>query len=193
MTNPLRGVDWLSYNRSTLPQETRAEWEAAIAAFFATRTKAEIATEGLRRGINACVVNEPADVLADPHLAAREFLDTPDGLPERFADLSRRRAGRRSRHSRRRTARAALRRARARFRLGAGRLDHHQDARRSGRRDRQDRKPDAAGPRPDRRPGLGLAARQFRRQALVRASQQLEAQPHARHEAPGGARACSSR
>ncbi|WP_262503870.1 CaiB/BaiF CoA-transferase family protein [Sphingosinithalassobacter sp. CS137] len=87
VTNPLRGTDWLNYNRSTLPAETRAEWEAAIAAFFATRTKAEIATEGRRRGINSCVVNEPADVLADPHLATRGFLDTPSGLPERFAVL----------------------------------------------------------------------------------------------------------
>ena len=85
--NPLRGTDWLSYNRSTLPAETRAVWEAAIAAFFATRTKAEIATEGLRRGINACVANEPSDVLADPHLAARQFFDTPDGLPARFMSV----------------------------------------------------------------------------------------------------------
>ena len=46
--NPLRGVDWLGYNRSTLPAETRAGWEAAIAEFFARRTKHEIATEGLR-------------------------------------------------------------------------------------------------------------------------------------------------
>ncbi|MFN4136363.1 MAG: CoA transferase [Novosphingobium sp.] len=85
--NPLAGTDWLSYNRSTLPAETRAVWEAAIAAFFLTRTKHEIATEGLRRGINACVANEPADVLADPHLAARGFFDTADGLPERFASF----------------------------------------------------------------------------------------------------------
>lgn len=85
--NPLRGVDWLAYNRSTLPSETRAVWEAAIADFFAQRTKREIATEGLRRGINACVVNEPADVLADPHLAARGFFDTPDGRPSRFARI----------------------------------------------------------------------------------------------------------
>ncbi len=85
MANPMRGTDWLSYNRSTLPAETRAEWEGAIAAFFATRTKAAIADEGLRRGINACVVNEPADVLKDPHLEARGFLATPSGLPERFA------------------------------------------------------------------------------------------------------------
>ncbi len=87
LPNPLQGTDWLAYNRSTLPAETRAEWESAIAAFFATRTKADIAVEGLRRGINACVVNEPADVLADPHLAARGFFATPDGLPERFAVL----------------------------------------------------------------------------------------------------------
>ena len=85
--NPMRGVDWLAYNRSTLPAETRAIWEAAMAAFFASRTKAEIADEGRKRGINACVVNEPADVLADPHLAAREFFSTPSGLPERFAAI----------------------------------------------------------------------------------------------------------
>ncbi|NLR70525.1 hypothetical protein HGI47_06525 [Novosphingobium sp. ERN07] len=66
MPNPLAGTDWLSYNRSTLPAEARAVWEAAMAAFFLSRTKHEIATEGLRRGINACVANEPADVLADP-------------------------------------------------------------------------------------------------------------------------------
>ncbi|HQS68095.1 MULTISPECIES: CoA transferase [unclassified Novosphingobium] len=85
--NPLAGADWLAYNRSTLPAETRAVWEAAIAAFFLSRTKHEIATEGLRRGINACVANEPADVLADPHLAARGFFDTADGLPDRFASF----------------------------------------------------------------------------------------------------------
>jgi crotonobetainyl-CoA:carnitine CoA-transferase CaiB-like acyl-CoA transferase len=86
--NPLRGTDWLSYNRSTLPAETRAVWEAAIAAFFATRTKADIATEGLRRGINACVANEPSDVLADPHLAARaSFSIRLMVLPARFMSV----------------------------------------------------------------------------------------------------------
>ncbi len=85
--NPMRDVDWLAYNRSTLPAETRAVWEAAMADFFASRTKHDIATEGRRRGINACVVNEPADVLEDQHLAARKFFDTPDGLPLRFAGV----------------------------------------------------------------------------------------------------------
>jgi len=86
--NPMRDVDWLAYDRSALPAETRAVWEAAMAEFFAGRTKAEIATEGRRRGINACVVNEPSDVLEDTHLAARGLFDTPSGLPERFAVLS---------------------------------------------------------------------------------------------------------
>lgn len=82
LPNPMRGVDWLTYNRSTLPAETRAVWEEAITAFFRTRTKAEIAGEGRRRGINATVVNEPADVLEDAHLKARGFLDR--GEPTRF-------------------------------------------------------------------------------------------------------------
>lgn len=87
--NPLREVDWLKYNRSTLPAETRVEWETAIAAFFATRTKHDIATEGLRRSINACVVAEPADVLKDSHLAERQFWRDADGLrlPSRFVRI----------------------------------------------------------------------------------------------------------
>lgn len=87
--NPLRGVDWLRYNRSTLDAGTRAEWERAIAAFFRTRTREQIRTEGRRRGINACVVESPLDVLADPHLQARGFWEARDGLrePGRFARL----------------------------------------------------------------------------------------------------------
>jgi crotonobetainyl-CoA:carnitine CoA-transferase CaiB-like acyl-CoA transferase len=71
--NPLRGVDWLAYDRSALAVETRAVWEAAIERFFRARTKAEIASEGERRGINAAVVQAPQDILADPQLASRGF------------------------------------------------------------------------------------------------------------------------
>src|SRR5512139_2030972 len=52
LDNPLRGVDWLRYNRSTLDAGTRAVWEKAIAAFFRSRTRADIRGEGRRRGIN---------------------------------------------------------------------------------------------------------------------------------------------
>ena len=71
--NPIAGVNWETYNRSTLDAATRGKWETAIAAFFKTRTRAEIDDEGRRRGINATVIAAPADVLADPHLDARGF------------------------------------------------------------------------------------------------------------------------
>ena len=90
LPNPLRGVDWLRYDRSALDAETRSVWEGAINAFFRTRTRAEIRTEGRRRGINACVVEEPGDVLADPHLDARGFWQERDGIkrPSRFVRLT---------------------------------------------------------------------------------------------------------
>jgi crotonobetainyl-CoA:carnitine CoA-transferase CaiB-like acyl-CoA transferase len=89
LPNPLKTVDWLRYNRSTLDPALRAEWEAAIHAFFLTRTRAEIRTEGRRRGINACVVEEPGDVLADAHLQARQYWNERDGIrrPSRFVAL----------------------------------------------------------------------------------------------------------
>jgi crotonobetainyl-CoA:carnitine CoA-transferase CaiB-like acyl-CoA transferase len=89
LDNPLRGIDWLNYNRSTLPAETRAIWERAIAAFFASRSKQDIDTEGRRRGINATVVREPSDVLADEHLQQRDFWSTQDSVrrPNRFVGI----------------------------------------------------------------------------------------------------------
>jgi len=89
IANPLRGTDWSRYNRSTLDADTRASWERAIEAFFRTRTRQEIAIEGRRRGINAAVVAEPADVLADVHLAARDFWVQVGNsrVPGRFVSL----------------------------------------------------------------------------------------------------------
>jgi crotonobetainyl-CoA:carnitine CoA-transferase CaiB-like acyl-CoA transferase len=82
--NPMKGVDWLTYDRSALPSDTRVVWESAIDAFFRSRTRAEMREEGRRRGINACVVNAPGDVLDDSHLAARGFLAGEPKLPSRF-------------------------------------------------------------------------------------------------------------
>ena len=90
LPNPLHGVDWISYNRSTLDSQTRGSWERAIEAFFRTRTKQDIAEEGRRRGINATVVAEPTDVLRDAHLAARDFwCERPDQVrvPGRFVSI----------------------------------------------------------------------------------------------------------
>jgi crotonobetainyl-CoA:carnitine CoA-transferase CaiB-like acyl-CoA transferase len=90
MPNPLRGVDWLAYNRSTLDQAVRATWETAIEAFFRTRTRADIRGEGRRRGTNACAVATPGDVLEDPHLKARAFWRDTAGVrePARFASFT---------------------------------------------------------------------------------------------------------
>jgi len=90
LPNPLRGTDWLRYDRSALDPETRARWEKAIAAFFHTLSKLDIAQEGRRRGINATVVCEPGDALADPHLKAREFWVERGHwrLPSRFFRLT---------------------------------------------------------------------------------------------------------
>ncbi len=89
-SNPLRGVDWLKYNRSTLDPGVRQQWEIAIAAFFATRSKAEISQEGRKRGINATVICEPADVLSDAHLDSRSFWQQRSGVrvPGRFVQVS---------------------------------------------------------------------------------------------------------
>jgi crotonobetainyl-CoA:carnitine CoA-transferase CaiB-like acyl-CoA transferase len=88
--NPLAGVDWERYDRSTLDAATRATWETALETFFRTRTRAEIATEGRRRGINATVIATPGDVRGDPHLVARDFWRrTHEGVePGRFVGIT---------------------------------------------------------------------------------------------------------
>ena len=90
VTNPLRDTNWTTYNRSTLDPQVRAEWERAIEAFFRTCTRAEIRSEGQRRGINATVLAEPAEVLTDPHLEARQFWTQTSGLrtPSRFVQMN---------------------------------------------------------------------------------------------------------
>lgn len=88
--NPLRGVDWQGYNRSTLDPVLRQRWEQAIEAFFRTRSKHEIRTEGHRRGINACAIAEPGEVLEDAHLRARGFWREDGGIrkPARFVAVT---------------------------------------------------------------------------------------------------------
>jgi crotonobetainyl-CoA:carnitine CoA-transferase CaiB-like acyl-CoA transferase len=89
--NPLRGVDWQRYDRSTLDPQTRARWEAAIERFFRSRTREQLAREGRQRGINAEVVAAPADALADPHLNARGFWHssaTGERVPGRFVAVT---------------------------------------------------------------------------------------------------------
>ena len=74
MENPLNEVkDWERLDREGLNQEKRKLWERAIGLFFENHTKKEAADEGTRRGINACVANDPADVVGHPQLKERDY------------------------------------------------------------------------------------------------------------------------
>ena len=89
LPNPLRDTDWPKYNRATLDPANRAEWEKAMEAFFRTRSRREIAEEGRKRGINATVIAEPADVPSDQHLESRGFWMEESGVrvPSRFLKI----------------------------------------------------------------------------------------------------------
>jgi len=93
MENPLSQVaNWEELDRFTMTQQAHDAFQATIGEFFLKRTKKEMAEEGLKRGINAVVVCDPADVLSNPQLIARNFwidLDHPDSgitlaYPRRF-------------------------------------------------------------------------------------------------------------
>jgi crotonobetainyl-CoA:carnitine CoA-transferase CaiB-like acyl-CoA transferase len=86
LENPLRDTDWVRYDRSSLDPAVRVRWEAAIERFFRTRSRSEVTHDGRRRGINATVLASPAEVLADPHLQARDFWQQQQGhrTPTRF-------------------------------------------------------------------------------------------------------------
>ena len=85
--NPLRGTEWTQYNRSTLDPQTRERWESALDAFFRTRSRSEIETEGRRRGINACVLAAGASTTL-----SREAQTTPDSAAPAAAARSAARA-----------------------------------------------------------------------------------------------------
>ena len=160
--------------------------------------RAEIRTEGRRRGINACVVDEPGDVLRRSASAGTRTSGSVEGgmrRPSRFALLREATAPStgRQRSARGEAHRAARRRARARLRLGARRLDHDEDPGRPGRGRDQGREPHASLPVAPRRAGVGIARRRFRRQAVVRAPEHVEAQPRARPEEAGSRARCSIR
>jgi benzylsuccinate CoA-transferase BbsE subunit len=72
--NPLKQVaNWEEFDMATVTQETSEAFTKAIGKFFLRHTKKEISEEGLKRGINACLVSNPADVLKNPQLSARNY------------------------------------------------------------------------------------------------------------------------
>ncbi|HUT67702.1 MAG TPA: CoA transferase [Dehalococcoidales bacterium] len=74
MENPLNRVtNWEEFDMATVPKEVLDAQQEAIRKFFLNHTKREITDEGLQRRINACAVNNPADVLEYPQLGERGF------------------------------------------------------------------------------------------------------------------------
>jgi crotonobetainyl-CoA:carnitine CoA-transferase CaiB-like acyl-CoA transferase len=73
LDNPLRDVDWDTMERGSITQAMRDRWEAAIVPLFGRVTRAEMAEEGPRRGLNTCVALEAPEVHGHPQLAARAF------------------------------------------------------------------------------------------------------------------------
>jgi crotonobetainyl-CoA:carnitine CoA-transferase CaiB-like acyl-CoA transferase len=74
MENPLKRVEnWENMDMAVMTEEMQNDFEAAIARLFMNHTKKEIAEEGLKRGVNLCVLNNPADVLEHSQLKARDY------------------------------------------------------------------------------------------------------------------------
>ena len=158
------------------------EWEAAIEAFFRTRTRRRSPPKDAAAASMPPWSPRRPTCLPIRICARADSGGHADGEPRavgRFVSMRVRgrspcAAAMRSRAPPS-TRRAAGRRARAGFFLGAGRLDHHQDAGRPGLRGHQGRVAHAPLPVASRRAGQRLARRQLRRQALVRAPEYLQA------------------
>ncbi len=114
LENPLREIEnWEEHDMATVPRTVIDAHQKAIAAFFLGHTKKELTEEGLRRGIEACSINTPADVLENDHLKVREYWTDmsisestgPVRIPNRFfvstetENVVRRRAPRAGEHT----------------------------------------------------------------------------------------------
>jgi crotonobetainyl-CoA:carnitine CoA-transferase CaiB-like acyl-CoA transferase len=75
-TPAIAGIDWDTFDNTTLTQPQVDAIEAAIAPFLAGLTKAEFYSEVVRRRMLGYPVGDPSDAIADPQLAARDFWRT---------------------------------------------------------------------------------------------------------------------
>jgi benzylsuccinate CoA-transferase BbsF subunit len=72
--NPLNKItNWDEFDLSTISEESLNSIRDTIGKFFMNHTRQELSTEGMKRGINCCVVNTPEDVLKMDQLKARKY------------------------------------------------------------------------------------------------------------------------
>jgi crotonobetainyl-CoA:carnitine CoA-transferase CaiB-like acyl-CoA transferase len=74
----LKQRDWKSYNHNLLAQAEVDEMQAAFAAFFAAKTKAELYRAALERKLMLAPVNDAPAILASEQLESRQFFDDLD-------------------------------------------------------------------------------------------------------------------
>ncbi|MBN1848422.1 MAG: CoA transferase [Deltaproteobacteria bacterium] len=73
---------WEAFDVIGLPKETINLYQESIGRFFMKFTKKELAEEGVKRGVETCMANNPADILEYVQLRERHFwidLEDPDG------------------------------------------------------------------------------------------------------------------
>jgi crotonobetainyl-CoA:carnitine CoA-transferase CaiB-like acyl-CoA transferase len=76
MDNPLRAItNWEEFDMAAqdVSKEVLEIQQNAIRKFFGNHTKQEILEGGLKRGLNACPVYNPADILENNQLKARNY------------------------------------------------------------------------------------------------------------------------
>jgi crotonobetainyl-CoA:carnitine CoA-transferase CaiB-like acyl-CoA transferase len=76
LENPLRTItNWEEFDMAAqkISKDVINILEDAMRRFFLRHTKKEISEEGARRGLNACAIENPADILANPQLASRKY------------------------------------------------------------------------------------------------------------------------
>jgi len=76
LENPMSAItNWEEFDMAAqdVSKELLDAQQEAIRKFFMNHTKKEITEEGLKRGLNACAVNNPADILENPQLEARDY------------------------------------------------------------------------------------------------------------------------
>jgi benzylsuccinate CoA-transferase BbsE subunit len=72
--NPFQQVtEWERFDVIGLAKETIDRYQDGIGRFFKQHSSRELTEEGFRRGIEACMVNSPADVLDYVQLQERDF------------------------------------------------------------------------------------------------------------------------
>lgn len=74
--NPMRVItNWEEFDMAAqdISKDLLNVQQEAIRQFFLRHTKKEITEEGVKRGLNACAVNDPADILGNPQLKTRDY------------------------------------------------------------------------------------------------------------------------